>query len=63
MDGHNCLKTEYGKQKTFCDNLMRLIEEGSDLREYLTLNGLAYVRDNLDWANIAPMLEKALLEE
>lgn len=63
VDGHNCLKTEYGKQKTFCDNLMRLIEEGSDLRELLITNGLAYVKDNLDWADIAPVLENALLGE
>jgi glycosyltransferase involved in cell wall biosynthesis len=58
-DGENCLKVAYGDQEGFNQNALRLLTDPL-LVEQLRANGLAYVREHMNWDNIIPMLEKAL---
>jgi glycosyltransferase involved in cell wall biosynthesis len=60
VDGFNCLKVAYGEHVGFLKNLLRLANDEA-LRGKLIDNGLAYVRGNLNWDDIIPGLEQALL--
>lgn len=58
--GHNCLKTRYGNQSKFQSNLLAIVQD-KVVMDTLKENGLAYVREHLNWDNIVPLLEKALI--
>jgi len=56
LDGHNCLKVDYGDAQGMYDNLKRVLHE-EGLRKSLVKNGLEYVKEHLAWDDKIDLLE------
>lgn len=58
VDGHNCLKVQYGDQAGYLNNLLKLIRE-PDYRAWLAGNGLEYAK-KYTWDGAIDAIEETL---